>query len=173
MIAKATYTKSILFTSTLLSLALLYPGIFSPIFTIQGELSVPIIGKLDLGTTTRSIWGTVQFLYDSNNNLVATLILLFSVIIPILKSILLLWVLAPMPSQFIAPKKPLLTWLNRIGKWSMADVFVVAVFLAYLATGSMKVFSARLENGFYFFLAYCILSMGLTGVITLFYSKKL
>ena len=169
MTTKISYKNTSLFICTLVSLILLPLGVFTPIFTIQGELFVPIIGKLDLGTNTRSIWGTVRFLYESKNHLVATLILFFSVTIPVVKSVLLLWILVPLPSRLEPPKKVLLLWLSRIGKWAMADVFVVAVFLAYLATSSMKVFHAKLESGFYFFLSYCIFSMVIVEATTLKY----
>jgi uncharacterized paraquat-inducible protein A len=88
--------------------------------------------------------------------------MLFSVIIPLIKGLLLLtslWI----PEVRI--KKRLVGIANVISKWSMADVFVVAVIVAYLAanaSGDMgEIFSmtATLGSGFYFFLTYCILSL--------------
>ena len=50
--------------------------------------------------------------------------------------------------------------LDLIGKWSMADVFVVAVLLACLAIRAADTSTdAHPLWGFYFFLAYCLLSM--------------
>jgi len=49
--------------------------------------------------------------------------------------------------------------VSAIGKWSMADVFVVGVFLAYLATASEESISAEVFDGFYYFTAYCIISI--------------
>lgn len=60
-------------------------------------------------------------------------------------------------------------WLLKSGKWSMADVFVVAVFLSYLAFNSMQIgvqTESKALPGLYFFLAYCILSIGSSGLIT-------
>ncbi len=54
---------------------------------------------------------------------------------------------------------------NLISKWSMADVFVVAVIVAYLAAqatqnmGEIFVLDARFGSGFWFFLGYCLLSI--------------
>jgi uncharacterized paraquat-inducible protein A len=54
---------------------------------------------------------------------------------------------------------------NLISKWSMADVFVVGVFVAFLAANAVKKeggllsFEAVLGPGFYFFLGYCLLSI--------------
>jgi len=46
-----------------------------------------------------------------------------------------------------------------ISKWSMADVFVVGVLLATLATTSEDAIEAHLHEGFYYFAAYCIISI--------------
>ena len=50
-------------------------------------------------------------------------------------------------------------FVGLIGKWSMADVFVVGVFLAFLATKNNEAINAELEIGFYYFTAYCIVSI--------------
>ena len=59
-----------------------------------------------------------------------------------------------------------LLWLNAtLSKWSMADVFVVGVFVAFLAANAIRKeagllsFQAELGLGFYCFLGYCILSI--------------
>ncbi|MBL1292744.1 MAG: paraquat-inducible protein A [Thiotrichales bacterium] len=46
-----------------------------------------------------------------------------------------------------------------IGKWSMADVFVVGVFMAFLAGQANPNVQAALHQGFYWFLAYCLISI--------------
>ena len=88
--------------------------------------------------------------------MVAILILLFSVIVPIIKAILLLIVLF---TKNLATRKNLYGFVRAIGKWSMADVFVVGVFLAFLATKSNDGFHAEIHQGFYYFLAYCLISL--------------
>jgi len=50
-------------------------------------------------------------------------------------------------------------FFKMIGKWSMVDVFVVAVFLVYLTSNNADVTKAEIEVGLYFFLAYVIVSM--------------
>ncbi len=52
-----------------------------------------------------------------------------------------------------------LQFFKMIGKWSMVDVFVVAVFLVYLTANKGDVSRAEVEVGLYFFLAYVIVSM--------------
>jgi uncharacterized paraquat-inducible protein A len=53
----------------------------------------------------------------------------------------------------------LVKFFKMIGKWSMVDVFVVAVFLVYLTANKGEVSRAEVEMGLYFFLAYVIVSM--------------
>jgi uncharacterized paraquat-inducible protein A len=100
------------------------------------------------------------------NYLVAWLILLFSVVIPLLKAVILLIVLL---FEKHALREQMLKFVSVIGKWSMADVFVVSIFMAYLATHSNEAVSATLHEGFYYFTAYCVLSILGTQLIQLHY----
>ena len=151
------------------SFGVLVPGVMKPVLTITGSISLPLVGTVNLGSETRSIMGTIEYLYDTKNNLVASLILLFSIVVPVLKGLLLLVSLIPGKP---AVKMLLLEIVKRIGKWSMADVFVVAIFLAYLATASMEVFKAKIEVGFYYFLIYCILNLVSTEFILISSAKN-
>ena len=119
-------------------------------------------GQITAYQTTRSIWGTVNELATTGNLPVAFLIVFFSVIIPLLKLCLQATALVLPKSQWRAP----LWWLNaRLSKWSMADVFVMAMLVAYMAgsasgqMGDMLTMSSELEVGFYYFLAYCVFSI--------------
>ena len=127
-----------------------------------------IEGQLQVYTSTRSIWGTVESLAETGNLPVALLIVFFSLVIPIFK--LLLQAI----SLFIAPYEfrwPLL-WLNAaLSKWSMADVFVMGLLVAFLAgnaadqTGDMLLMQASLGTGFYYLLAYCLFSVAAGSVM--------
>lgn len=86
----------------------------------------------------------------------AGLILLFGVVVPIGKGTLMLLILIWKRVPF---RRPLYRFVNVIGKWSMADVSVMGIFLAYLATESTKEIMAQLHEGFYFFLGYCLISI--------------
>jgi len=82
--------------------------------------------------------------------------------VPILKAVLLLIVI------FI-PQFPrrigIYNFVHIIGKWSMADVFVVGVLIAYLGTQSNTNIEATLHSGFYYFLAYCLISLAAIQII--------
>ncbi len=140
----------------IISLGCLYPGLTFPILSIYIGAKIPIIGEVGLHDSTQSIMKTIQTLWDNDNNLVANLILLFSVLVPIIKAVTLLTVLF---FKQIKSRTFLHKFVAIISKWSMADVFVVGVFLAFLATKSDDNIHAQLHEGFYYFLAYCIISI--------------
>ena len=124
--------------------------------------NIKVTGTVDAFDKTRSILGTVQDLLDSGNQFVAIMIVLFSVIIPVLKGLLTFGSFMPFPERFANIMK----WLSgNMSKWSMADVFVIAIFISLLAAKGIREdtglvsFDAHLGVGFYYFLAYCLLSI--------------
>ena len=179
----------------LASLALLYPGITKPVLTLSGELEKSALadfgidllaggsadsqtrdmltmlsrfmgldrleGRVEAYRTTRSILGMARELADHGNAVVAVLILTFSVVIPVAKLVLQLCALL-LPWRW---RHPLLRANAALGKWSMADVFVMAMLVAFMAgraserVGDLLVMDARLEVGFWYFLAYCLFAI--------------
>jgi hypothetical protein len=126
------------------------------------------VEEIEVYEQTRSIISSVQRLYEVGSPVPATLILLFSVIVPLTKGALVAW--AMMLGD--AARRRTLRFVEVIAKWSMADVFVVALFIAYLAaqasttptTGPdaappMIAFTAHFGPGFYWFAAYCLFSL--------------
>jgi hypothetical protein len=127
------------------------------------------VGEIEVYEQTRSIVGSVRRLYEVGSPTPATLILLFSVIVPLLKAALVAG------AVFVAggdARRRTLWFVETIAKWSMADVFVVALFIAYLAaqasatptqgpnaSPALIAFSAHFGPGFYWFAAYCVFSL--------------
>ena len=148
----------------LISLSCLYPGLTFPMLSIHIGAKLPLIGEIGLHDSTQSILKTIRTLWEHDNHLVANLILLFSVIVPIAKALILMVVLF---FKQIKNRTFLHWFVAIISKWSMADVFVVGVFLAFLATRSDDNIHAELHEGFYYFLAYCIISIVATQVINI------
>jgi hypothetical protein len=114
---------------------------------------------------TRSIVGSIRHLYSVGSYTAATLILFFSVVVPLTKSLLVSW--AVLQSNQEARRRTLF-FVEMIAKWSMADVFAVAVMIAYLAaqasqsaSGSTAIveFDASFGSGFYWFAGYCLTSL--------------
>lgn len=140
----------------LASFACLFPGLTRPALTLDISPVLPFIGKMAIYHQTRSILGTIGNLYDTGNRLVAFLILLFSVVVPMAKGLSLLYVLAIPKAPF---RLPIFRFVALIGKWSMADVFVMGILLAFLAAGAAEGLTAQLHDGFWYFLGYCLLSV--------------
>lgn len=127
------------------------------------------VSEVPVYEQTRSILGSVRRLYEVGSPVPATLILLFSVIVPLGKATLVAW------ATFMANERTrlgTLKFVEAIAKWSMADVFVVALFIAYLAAQASQTpagdpnaappliaFTAHFGPGFYWFTAYCIFSL--------------
>jgi hypothetical protein len=127
------------------------------------------VSEVEVYEQTRSIIGSVRRLYEVGSPVPATLILLFSVIVPFAKAALVAW------AVFLADglrQRRTLAFVQTIAKWSMADVFVVALFIAYLAAQAsatptqgpnaapaMIAFTAHFGAGFYWFAAYCLFSL--------------
>jgi hypothetical protein len=125
-------------------------------------------GEMVVYQKTRSILGTARELARTGNGGVAFLIVLFSVVIPVGK---LLLQGASLLLRTPATRRGLDRVIAAMSKWSMADVFVMALIVAYLAgsasdqMGDLLVMDARLEQGFYFFLAYCLFSVASTAMV--------
>lgn len=139
---------------TLVSLGLLWPGLTEPVLTITA--SIDILGKSrEVFRQSQSIAESVKSLYQSGNVFVAGLILLFSITIPFIKAALLVVVVT---ARDFATRRRVLRWVRAISKWAMADVFVVGVFIAFMAAKATDSLDAVAEKGFYYFVAYCLLS---------------
>lgn len=124
---------------------MLNPGMVGMVQAMDGDLRKMIIDKLspqlsaslqksveevEVYKQTRSILGSVRNLYEVGSPIPATLILLFSVIVPFTKAALVAW------ATFMADgarRLRTLRFVEMIAKWSMADVFAVALFIVYLA----------------------------------------
>lgn len=140
----------------LASFACLVPGLVRPALTLDISPILPFLGKMAIFHETRSILGTVENLWKTGNLLVAGLILAFSVVVPVAKGLALLYVLA---WKAAPARMAVYRFVSLIGKWSMADVYVMGIFLAYMAAGAAQGVTAKLHEGFWCFLAYCLLSV--------------
>jgi uncharacterized paraquat-inducible protein A len=139
---------------TILSLGLLVPGLTRPVLTITAKIALLGVER-EIFRETQSIIESVQRLHDAGNTFVAALILLFSIMVPVIKAVLLFVTLrlrAP------ATRLALYRFVRSISKWSMADVFVVGVFIAFLAADALDNLDASAGTGFYWFVAYCLVS---------------
>ena len=139
---------------SLVSLALLWPGLVQPALTIRASLELFGTSR-ELANETRSVVGAVRSLHESGNDFVAGLILLFSIVVPLLKAAMLAPIFA---TRDRARAYRLHLLVRSISKWSMADVFAVGMLIALLAAKGTANLSAVAGPGFYYFAAYCLVS---------------
>jgi hypothetical protein len=167
------------FCLNVVALFLFFPGIFLPMFSLSMDVTAQVGGPiLTTGLINKelSLLGTIQKLWQDQRLFVAGLIFVFSIVIPLVKALL---VLSAYLIKNIQLEKSIIDFVSKIGKWSMADVFVVAIFLAILSTDhaetenqqTLAIFGFKLDliissetlsavgNGFYFFTAYCLVSL--------------
>lgn len=139
---------------TLISLALIVPGLRSDAMTITA--SIPIFNKpTEIFRETQSILRAIKRLYDSKNYFVAGLILLFSVIVPFIKAAMLAAILR---AKNPATKYRMFQFVRSVSKWAMADVFAVGIFIAFMAGNAIDNLDAHVHPGFYYFIGYCLVS---------------
>lgn len=179
----------------ILSIAFLIPGITQPLMTIKADIAkqalfdiaakefmppaqqandfmrqmlqsliqdVNFEGSVTAFESTRSLLETLCDLMSHQHVVVGLLIGLFGIFIPLIKIILTLIAL------FLASGKTrndLLGISNLLSKWSMSDVFFMAILLAFFTVNanseaiSAIQMSAKLGSGFYFFATYCLLAI--------------
>jgi hypothetical protein len=151
----------------------------TPLLTASLEKRVE---EVEVFAQTRSIAGSVQHLYEVRSPLPATLILIFSIVVPLAKAAL---VLGAMFMADAARRRRVLRFVEMIAKWSMADVFVVALFIAYLAAQASQtppgdptaapplvVFTATFGAGFYWFASYCLVSLASQQLTTRWLARE-
>ena len=126
------------------------------------SISVHYIVDFNLFSEKRSVLGLLEKLWNDANYWPFSLIFLFGIIIPLIKSGFIFYLLLG--------KNPDIKWqrfVNAISKWAMADVFAISIFIAFLGANAMQNTQAILQPGFYYFTGYVILS----GIVAMFCGK--
>ena len=144
------------FFGALAALMTLVFGLITPVMMVTIHKEVEYLGDVVLSFESKGVVGSIVKLFENGDLAVAIVILLFSVLVPLVKTLSLLFVSIFMESKFA---HGIVKFFKMIGKWSMVDVFVVATFLVYLTANKGDVSRAEVEVGLYFFLAYVIVSM--------------
>lgn len=171
--------KHLGFTFNVIALALFVPGILLPMFSLNMEMMASISGtslSSELINKELSLIGTIEELWYEQRILVALLIFAFSICVPVVKLLLSTWAYF---CKNLDTERRIINFIASIGKWSMADVFVVAIFLAVLSTNhaetadtsQLTMFGFQLKlmissetlssvgHGFYYFASYCLVAL--------------
>lgn len=143
-------------TVSLAALIALAGGLWMPIMMMSIHKEVEYLGDVVLTMESKGVLGSIAKLFENHDYIVGGALLLFSLLLPLLKTLAMLFVALFIQNQ---SAHAMVHFFKMLGKWSMADVFVVATFLVYLSGSKGEMSRAEVQVGLYFFLAYVILSM--------------
>jgi paraquat-inducible protein A len=124
--------------------------------TLAMGLALPVVTlRSGLAHDSYSVLGGIVDLARSDELLLAGIVLAFSVVFPIVKLGLLAHVLfRPVPAE---QRARVVRSLERLGRWSMLDVFVIAILIGSVHLGILS--EAYAERGIHVFGAGILLSM--------------
>ena len=143
--------KKYLLSLHLVSMILWVLGLYKDM--LQIDISAHFIIEFKLFEENRSILGALRSLWQSGNYFPFSLIFLFGIVVPLVKSLAVFyWLLAKNPPNYYYQ------FIQAIGKWAMADVFAVSIFVAFLGFSAMDNTHAFIKEGFYYFASYVLLS---------------
>ncbi len=154
--------RYILLLLHLISLVLLGFGWVIDILHI--DITAHFFVDFNLFNEKRSVLGMLETLWKAGNYWPFSLIFLFGIVVPVIKSGLIFYILLA--------KNPNIKWqrfVSAISKWAMADVFAVSIFVAFLGANAMENTKAVLQPGFYYFSGYVLLS----GLVAMLAGKML
>lgn len=127
-------------------------AIFLPMLTLKYFM----LGFFVLKQKTISLYSTLDTLYHSGEMLLFLIIFIFSILFPLLKLVILALVtnIAVEPQSRLAQ---LFSWVEQLGKWSMLEVFVVALLLVSVKLGALL--AVQVHSGVYLFAFAVIITM--------------
>lgn len=137
-----------------ISLLTLAIGIFAPVMTFK---------RLVFYKTTFSIRSGLVALFKEGEYILFLVIFVFTIMFPVMK-IALLFLIRYYRAWSQVKKKKFLHYLNLISKWSMLDVFIVALLVVIVRLGIMG--KVEVRWGIYVFAVSVILSALVTQRLT-------
>jgi len=149
---ETTWLKIVLGITSLL----LAVGLIAPIITLH---------KFLLIENTFSVLSCVLAFFREGQYFLFFLITAFSVVLPVLKIGVLGKILGSKNNNSLELDK-YLHWMHTFGKWSMLDVFIVAILVVSVKLGAIA--SVEMRYGLYAFATAVVLKMYITArVVTL------
>ena len=112
------------------------------------------------GTQSDTIISGIIYFFETGSYLIAFVILIASVVVPLIKMLILLYLIFSVKANKAEGKEQklkLYMLTELIGKWSMVDVYVVAIMIALVHFGALTEIKAG--TGAIFFLLVVILTM--------------
>jgi len=120
-------------------------------------LSMPLmtVEKMVFWKNEYSVIAGVRGLWEQQQYILAIILFFFSLVFPLVKlaALAFLW-FVPLGEK---KRQAVLRWLGILGKWSMLDVFVVAILIVLVKLGPLA--KVQPQRGVYWFAAAIFLSM--------------
>jgi len=118
----------------------------------------PILSVSRMGYNNEStIWEGVVELWEGGTQGIAIVVLLCSIVIPLAKIFGLFYLSFTWKSKSPISNTVLLRFIDLIGRWSMLDVFLVAILVALIKLGTIA--TVRPEVGLVAFTSVVVLTM--------------
>lgn len=132
-------------------------SLISPLFTLE---------KFYFFSNTVSLFSALMSLLEKGHIVLFIIIFLFSILFPLFKLgvIVFVW-----NSHAGSRVQQLLKWIHRFGKWSMLDVFVVALLVVSIKFEHLA--DMQIHYGLYLFLGSVVMSM-LIAAISMWYLES-
>ena len=142
----------------LASFALLLIGLSLPLMEVE---------KMVFWKNEYSVLKGVDSLWEQGQYLLAAILFFFSIVFPVVKlgALGLIWNVRLAEER----RQIVLRWLGALGRWSMLDVFVVAILIVLVKLGPLA--KVEPQVGVYVFCAAIVLSM-LTSMYVESLAKK-
>jgi paraquat-inducible protein A len=131
--------------------------IFASLILLLAGLSLPLakVEKMVFWQTDYSVFKGVTSLWTDSQYVLAAILFFFSIVFPLAKlsALGVIWNVRLAETK----RQQVLRWLGVLGKWSMLDVFVVAILIVLVKTGPLAKVEPR--AGLYVFCAAILVSM--------------
>lgn len=125
-------------------------GILAPLLTLT---------KMMFVQNTFSIVSGIWQLYLENEYLLFVILVLFTLVLPVVKLVLLFYAWNRPRTAHVRS----LRWMDWLGKWSMLDVFVVAILIMSVKLGPLA--TTDLHYGLYLFSGSVVMIMVASQVV--------
>ena len=138
------------------------------LFIVGVSLPILTITKLLIVSNEVSILTGLFQLIEEQQYFVFIVIFLFSIVLPLLK-LYYLFLLSARKAVDKQAYSKYLYLMHRYGRWSMLDVFVIAILIMTVKLGALA--SVEIELGMFYFTSAVILLMIITSVMVKLESK--
>ena len=134
-------------------------------FGLHDELTEWVVKKGKIPSGNQYLLGIIKSLFDDGSIFLGVVIFLFSVVFPVLKILLSGVYIARSFGNSGLVNNGLLKTIGLVSKWSMADVFIVAVIIVMFKAKGFN-FTFQAETGIYCYALSAVLSSLVISLIS-------